>query len=523
MTNFITRSALWAYAQGATAKLVQTTRHIEPAQTSFLKSLLQAHQDTAFGLEHRLCEVKTIEQFRCRLPVRSYSAFAPYIERMAAGEPNVLTAEAPIYFNSSSGSTGGKKLIPVTRRSRYCLARASQSASGFAIQAALRHNRLPGKILLPLTVKPQGQTAAGIPYAPVSTSDLRLMNRWSRQLLAHPFECAEVADATARYYLCLLFALRNPNLRVIAATFPVLALQLCQHLEDLAESLIQDIAIGEIASWIKLEPSLRERLEQQWQAAPKRAAQLDEVLKCQGRLTPQNAWPHLSFMVTARAGSSSFYFEQFPEYFGDLPIFGGTYACAEGTLGVHHNFNTDSTILAAESAFVEFIPEEQWQREQPQTLLPWEVTVGDRYRVVFTNYSGFCRYDLGDIVKIEGFFEQAPLMRFEHRQGGVMSATTEKTTEAHAVAVMQQLQRSSGITLTNFCLTLPQQVMPAYYLVNIELPPGAELAEPEQFLQQFEAIMQAVQKTTLPSDLIRLLHRACGFWRQAALRRCDSG
>jgi len=37
-----------------------------------------------------------------------------------------------------------------------------------------------------------------------------------------------------------------------------------------------------------------------------------------------------------------------------------------------------------------------------------------------TNYSGFYRYDIGDVVEVLGFYEQAPLLVFRHRRGGLL-------------------------------------------------------------------------------------------------------
>ncbi|MBD3881429.1 GH3 auxin-responsive promoter family protein [Phormidium tenue FACHB-886] len=511
MTNPVL-SILMAVARQSKSDFIRKTRRIQEVQEQFLFTLLQLHQDTAFGREHGLAEIKTIDQFRSQIPIQPYSYYAPYTQRMAEGEPNVLTPDPLIYFNLSSGSTGQPKLIPVTKRSRKAIARANRTAMGFGVDAASRANRPVGKMLFPLSVQPLGYTSSGIAYAPVSTSDLKLMDILSRQVFSYPFEVFQVSDSAARTYLCLLFALRNANLRVISATLPVLALKLCNALEENAEDLIRDIETGEIASWLKLEPKLRAKFERRWSPAPERAAQLQRVLKTEGRLLPKAAWPSLSFIITARGGTSDFYFERFPEYFGDTPVFGGTYACAEGVLGVHRDFNTDSVIPAIESGFFEFIPVDQWDAEHPQTLLPWQVKVGERYRIVFTNYSGFYRYDQGDVVEIDGFFEGAPLMIFRHRRGGVMSASTEKTTEFHAIQVMQRLQQTFDIALENFCITLSEDKIPPYYLVNIELAPGAELLDPEKFLQHFDATMQEVQafyeikrRDQIPPPRLRIL------------------
>lgn len=505
-------SVLTAVAQQTKANFIRSTGQIEATQEKFLRSLLRTHRNTEFGREHGLSEIKTIEQFRQRLPVQPYSAYDAYTQRVGNGELNVLTADTPIYINLSSGSTGHKKLIPVTKRSRRYVSLASRIAIGFLADAAKREQRPFGKMLLPLSIKPLGYTSGGLAYAPVSTSDLRLGNLAYRQIFAYPFESVQISDTLARNYVCLLFALRLADLRVIAATFPVLGLQLCDYLEQHADELIQDLEAGEIAHWLKLEPELRVKLERHWSADPARAAQLRHVLKTQGRLTPKDAWTDLSFLITARGGSSDFFFERFPEYFGDTPIFGGVYSCAEGVLGIHRDFNTDGAILAIESAFFEFIPEDQWERDYPQTLLPWEVKVGNRYRIVFSNYSGFYRYDLGDVVEVVGFFEQTPLIVFRHRRGGVMSSSTEKTSEFHAIQTMQILQQAFNISLEYFCITLSKDAIPPHYLVNIELAPGSTLPDPEKFLQKFDETLKEVhafyaikRRDQIPLPRLRIL------------------
>lgn len=510
MANLVL-SFLAAVAQQSKANFIRKTRYVEEVQKGFLHSLLQAYQDTEFGREHQLSEIKTIDQFRERLPVQPYSYYEPYTQRMANGETNILTPDPLIYINLSSGTTGPKKLIPVTKRSRRFASQVSRVAMGFAVDAAKREQRPLGKMLLPLSINPLGYTSSGLPFAPASTSDLRLDSIY-RQIFTYPFEAVQISDTLARYYVCLLFALRNASLRVIAATFPVLAFQMCDYLEKNADDLIEDLKTGKIASWLNLEPELRVKLERQWQASPERADQLRHLVDTHGRLLPKHAWSDLSFIATARGGTSNFYFERFPEYFGDAPIFGGTYACAEGVLGVHRDFNTDSSILAIENGFFEFIPEDQWDVEYPNTLLPWEVQVGARYRIVMSNYTSFYRYDLGDVVEIDGFFEQTPLIVFRHRRGGVMSSSTEKTTEFHAIQVMQILQQTFDIALENFCITLSEDKIPAHYLVNIELASGHTLQQPEKFLQLFDDTLRKIhafydikRRDQIPLPRLRIL------------------
>jgi len=76
--------------------------------------------------------------------------------------------------------------------------------------------------------------------------------------------------------------------------------------------------------------------------------------------------------------------------------------------------------------------------------------------------------------------------------GGLLSSTTEKTTEFHVTRVMQQLQQDFNLPLENFCVTLSESEIPAHYWVNIELMPGQQLQDPVAFLTQFDRQLKAI-------------------------------
>ena len=48
------------------------------------------------------------------MPPNTYETLEPYIERTLRGEKNVLTADDPLMFATTSGTTGSAKYIPVT-------------------------------------------------------------------------------------------------------------------------------------------------------------------------------------------------------------------------------------------------------------------------------------------------------------------------------------------------------------------------------------------------------------------------
>jgi hypothetical protein len=517
-----------AIARQAQRSFQHQTQKTDIIQAKFLKSLLQTNENTELGKDLGLAPLKSVDDFRKHVPVSKYDTYQPYVERAFQGDANILTPDPVLYFGMSSGSTGSPKMLPITQRSRRAVSRANQVAMGFAAEAACHHHRPLGKMLFSNSAMPYGYSPQGVAYGPISASDLRLTNALFQQIFAYPFDILRIQDSTTRSYLTLLFALRDRQLRLISATFPVYALTLCQTLETQAESLIATLRSNLFPEWLKLEPTVRRRLERQWNPSPSRATELERILQAQGRLRPKDVWPHLSFLITARGGTSNFYLDRFSDYFGDVPIFGGTYASSEATYGVHRAFGTDGVILAVNSGFYEFIPESEWNREQPQTCLPHELNVGDRYRIVVTALNGLYRYDVGDVVKVEGFYNSAPIFVFCHRQGGVLSATSEKTTEQHVLQTIQQLQQTFDITLENFCVTLSKQGIPPHYLLNIELAPDKQLHHPEQFLRHFDSVLSQIHPSygkkrpdLIPNPRLRLL--APGSFQQLRQHAMEKG
>lgn len=87
------------------------------AQEKVLRMLVRSGADTAFGKEHGIGEVTDHASLAQAVPLRDYEGFRPYIERIVAGEKNVLWPGLPLYLCKTSGTTSGAKYIPITRQS----------------------------------------------------------------------------------------------------------------------------------------------------------------------------------------------------------------------------------------------------------------------------------------------------------------------------------------------------------------------------------------------------------------------
>src|SRR3954468_11023862 len=85
-------------------------------QQRILDDLLEFNAGTEYGRAHGFGQIRTLREFKRAVPIQDYAALAPWIDRVAAGEANVLSADRPAVFFTSSGSTGAHKKIPVTPR-----------------------------------------------------------------------------------------------------------------------------------------------------------------------------------------------------------------------------------------------------------------------------------------------------------------------------------------------------------------------------------------------------------------------
>lgn len=97
-------------------------------QEKVFQDLISKGTSTVFGKDHDFISVNSHKDFVNRVPVRDYEALRPYVDRMVAGEENILWKGKPIYFAKTSGTTSGAKYIPITEESMPSHVEAARNA-----------------------------------------------------------------------------------------------------------------------------------------------------------------------------------------------------------------------------------------------------------------------------------------------------------------------------------------------------------------------------------------------------------
>ncbi|MBA6151945.1 GH3 auxin-responsive promoter family protein [Gelidibacter maritimus] len=116
-------------------------------QEAVFKNLIQEAKDTQFGKDHDFTTIASHSDFISRVPVRDYEDLKPYVERVVAGETDILWKGKPLYFAKTSGTTSGSKYIPITKESMPTHVEAARNAILMYISETGNSEFVDGKMI----------------------------------------------------------------------------------------------------------------------------------------------------------------------------------------------------------------------------------------------------------------------------------------------------------------------------------------------------------------------------------------
>lgn len=481
-TRILMTAALRAIGGPTLRSLRSAAQNTGLAQREALQRIVDQNAATEFGRQHGFGEVRGPEEFRERVPIREYEAFRPWVRKIVAGEPDVLTADAPLFLARTSGTTGEPKLVPITKRfvgRQKQLTRAWMAAASSAHSGVLDHSALG--IVSPAI---DSVTDGGLPIGSSSGMIYRSTPAVLRRRYAIPEPVFSVSDYDVRYFLVARFALAR-RLSVIATPNPATLLRLTDVMHDEAEQLIAAIADGSLGPDTDLIGPAEEELRQQLRPDPDRARQLERFAAHVGGPRPVDAWPDLALVGCWLGGTSGLQAGRLAERFGHRPFRDLGYLASEGHFTVPLEDGTAGGLLDLVANFFEFVPEDDGCGAT--VLGAHEIEKGHRYRAIVTTSSGLYRYDMNDIVEVVGRLEGSPLVAFVRKSGEMTNLAGEKLHANHVIAALDAL-RSSGVRFVEAQLTArPDELR---YQLAIEAE-GDEELRPADLASAFdEALMR---------------------------------
>jgi GH3 auxin-responsive promoter len=437
----------------------------QETQDRLLLEIIERNRSTRFGREHRFKSIGSLSDYHNQVAIADYERLRPYVELVNKGERHALTAEPIDMFMMTSGSTGEPKLIPVTAKTRE---NHRQLTRLWYYRALADHRDLfNGKLLGVVSPAVEGETAGGIPFGAASGLIYRSSPRWIQNAYAAPYLISEIKDFEAKYYLIMRLALEQ-DISFFGTPNPSTILKLVQSASQNKYDIIKDIHDGTITSRFDLSAQVRASLASRLGKNLPRARRLESLIKHDGALRPKEYWPRLQLIGCWKGGSAGVRLKEFAGWFAKTtPVRDLGYMASEAQMTLPVFDSGSAGILAIDKNFYEFIPESEINSSAPTTLTCSELEEGHLYYVILTTPGGLYRYDINDVVRVAGFYNQTPLIEFVRKGRDVTSITGEKLHVNQLIGAMDRAQRASAVAVQHFraCADVEKSL----YVLSVEL------------------------------------------------------
>lgn len=323
-------------------------------QWQVFNRLISQARYTEWGVKHDFRSIKTIEEFKERVPVGNYETHKPYIDRMMKGEQNLLWPTDVTWFAKSSGTTSAKsKFIPVTFDClEECHFQGGKDALMFYQMQREESNIFSGKGLIMGGSQQINRYSEGESYyGDLSAVMMQNMPFW------------------AQYF-------RTPDLSIAIMD------NWDEKIEKMALATVNEdvTSISGVPTWTLV--------------------LIDKLFEMTGKKDLREIWPNLELYMH---GGVSFtpYEHRFRSLIGSSQMnYLETYNASEGFIGIQDSLDRSDLLLMLDyGIFYEFMPMSEYGKEHPKTYTIEEVTEGENYALVISTNAGLWRYVIGDTVR----------------------------------------------------------------------------------------------------------------------------
>ena len=344
--------ALAAIARMRLWRIQSWIEHPIAAQREVLQDIVTSAQYTEFGRKYNFSKLFTVRDYKKAVPIHEYDDIKGYIMRIMEGEDNILWNTPIHWFAKSSGTTSDKsKFIPVSEESlQDCHYKAAKDVLTLYYNFNRESDLLTGKGLVIGGSHTIHQLNDETHYGDLSAVLLQNTPFWSNWI-------------------------RTPDLRIA--------------LMDEWESKIEELAkntINENVSSISGVPTWTMVL-------------IKRILDLTGKKTLSEVWPQLELYMH---GGVSFvpYREQFNQLIGKKIQYLELYNASEGFFAAQDIPSGEGMLLFLDHGiFMEFMPIEEYGKDEPRTIGLKDVELGKQYALVISTNGGLWRYLLGDTIQ----------------------------------------------------------------------------------------------------------------------------
>lgn len=466
------------------------------AQRRKLIEIMQRNRDTEYGRKHGFGSVASLAEFAAAAPITVYEDIAADMERVARGAKNVFTAEDPMMFARTSGTTGKAKLIPVTKT---CQGRDHRDQMRTWLWHAQREHRgmMRGQVMSLVSPAVEGHTEAGIPYGSTSGHIYKNFPRIIRSSYVVPYPVFDIEDYDAKYYVLMRMGLAA-DVTFLCTANPSSILRLCEVANEQVEPLLRDIADGTLQADLEVPAEIRAAVTAGLRPRPELARRLDEAHgKRDGRLMPIDYWPNLRLIACWKGGTVASYLDSLSDWFAaegreSPPVRDWGYLSSEARGSIPLRDDGSGGVLTIATNVYEFVAAEEVDaapedRQRWRCLGVGELEEGKDYYILITTTGGLYRYHIDDVVAVVGRHHEAPLIEFKRKGRDVTSITGEKVSANQVIMAVAAAAKESGVRVDHF--KAEADVKAANYLFKVESAAGIPEGKRTAFLDTLDGAL----------------------------------
>ncbi len=322
-------------------------------QEEWLHTLISSAENTEWGKLYDYKSILTVSQFKDRVPIQNYDTLKPYIERMLKGEQNILWPSDIKWFAKSSGTTSDRsKFIPVSEEAlEECHYKGGKDMISIYCNNRPNTQMFTGKGLVLGGSHQINQLCDDIHFGDLSAVLIKNLPMW------------------AEYY-------RTPDISI------ALMDNYEEKMDKMAEATIKENVtnISGVPTWT--------------------IVLAKKVLQLTGKNNLLEVWPNLELYFHGAVNFNP-YREQFKELIpSDNMYYLETYNASEGFFGIQDQDNSEELLLMLDyGIFYEFLPLENLEDENPNTLTLDQVQLYKNYAIIISTNAGLWRYLIGDTVQ----------------------------------------------------------------------------------------------------------------------------
>jgi len=446
---------------------------IEISESTLIK-LIEENKDTEYGRLYNFDQIKTVEDYQRLVPLSYYDDYEPYISRMVKnGETGLITNRKIVHYALSSGSVGVPKHIPVSEEEveKYCgngvglmLAVASEyyrDTSGHTFHSGRGFNTVE---ISPLF------TELGIPKGAISGTAISANKKFLPYMFSSPWEVLKPNADMDMKYLKLRFALIDEDIFYLLSAFVTGLVDIMDYLKCNWELLCDDIEKGTINKTIRIPEEERKQFEAMLVPNKKRADQLRNEFEA-GFDTPiiPRIWPKVKLIAAIGTGGFSAYRYKMWKYSGKrIPYNNLMYGSSESLMAVARHLGDTSFVLIPNGGFYEFIPTDYMDDPTFTPLTIKDLKENETYEILITNLSGLYRYRIKDVIRVKGFYNEAPMIEFVYRANQMLSIAGEKTNEEAIRWSVDEFIKETGIIINDYSVYADIDTEPGHYVFLME-------------------------------------------------------